>query len=121
MRPLAIGLLLLAALTMAGCATTYAPHRAPEPVARPAPPPVPSPYDSLKVDQVAGPDAESVVIDVRPVTLKKVPPEYPDAARSAGAQGTVRVQALIGTEGRVEDTRMVQSIPLLDEAAMAAI
>jgi TonB family protein len=117
-RPLALGSALVAALVMAGCSSTReVRHPAPNPAARPAPEPI---SDTLKVDEVAGPDA-SVVIDQGPIAIRKVPPSYPDAARSAGVQGLLRVQALIGTQGRVEDTRMVQSIPLLDEAAMAAV
>ena len=50
-----------------------------------------------------------------------VAPEYPDLARQAGAAGTVVVQALIGRDGRVADTRVLKSIPLLDAAAEAAV
>jgi TonB family protein len=117
-RSHALWIALVAALVMAGCSSTHEVRRpAPDPAARPAPAPI---SDTLKVDEVAGPDA-SVVIDQGPIAIRKVPPAYPDEARSKGVQGLLRVQVLIGTQGRVEDTRMVQSIPLLDEAAMAAV
>jgi len=116
MRRLVPALALVAA--MAGCASTRDAHRpSPDPVARPAPAPM---SDTLKVDTVAGPDS-SVVIDQGPIAIRKVPPEYPDLGRGHRVEGLVRVQALVGADGRVEDTRMVQSIQLLDEAAMAAV
>ena len=46
---------------------------------------------------------------------------YPDIARQAGVEGTVVVQALVGTDGRVRDTRVVRSIPLLNGAALEAV
>src|SRR5262249_8766817 len=117
MRPLVLGLTLIAALAMAGCSSQVAHQPAPDPVTRPAPAPI---SDTLKVDQGAGPDP-SVVIDHGPITIRRVYAEYPDVARSKHVQGLVRVQALVGTDGRVDDARMVESIPLLDEAAMAAV
>jgi len=117
MRLLALGLALTAALAMAGCSSTQVAHQpTPAPVTRPAPAPA---FDTLKVDQVAGPDP-SVVIDQGPIAIRKVPPEYP-MSTGRGVQGLVRVQALIGADGRVNDTRIAESVPLLDEAAMTAI
>lgn len=119
MGPLARGLALLAAIAILGCSSTGNVRRGtPEPVAGPAPAPI---SDTLQVDQVALPDARNVVIDERPIVIRKVPPAYPDLGRNQGVQGLVRVQALVGTEGRVDDTRIVQSVQLLDEAAMAAV
>ena len=46
---------------------------------------------------------------------------YPDIARQAGVEGTVVVQALVGTDGHVRDTRIVRSIPLLNGAALEAV
>jgi protein TonB len=46
---------------------------------------------------------------------------YPDIARQAGVEGTVVVQALVGTDGRVRDTRVVRSIPMLNGAAIEAV
>ena len=47
--------------------------------------------------------------------------DYPDIARQAGVEGTVVVQALVGTDGRVRDTRVVRSIPMLNGAALEAV
>jgi protein TonB len=46
---------------------------------------------------------------------------YPDIARQAGVEGTVVVQALVGTDGHVRDTRIVRSIPALNGAALEAV
>lgn len=48
-------------------------------------------------------------------------PTYPDSARAAGVEGTVKVQALLGLDGRVWCSRVVKSIPGLDEAAVDAV
>ena len=50
-----------------------------------------------------------------------MPPAYPDIAREAGVDGTVMVQALVGKDGRVKDTRVVKSIPMLDASALTAV
>jgi TonB family protein len=48
-------------------------------------------------------------------------PEYPDIARQAGVEGTVVVQAMVSVDGRVRDTRILRSIPMLNGAAIAAV
>ena len=55
------------------------------------------------------------------VRTKAVPPVYPAIAQSARVQGDVVVAALIGKDGRVIDVAVVQSIPLLDQAAIDAV
>jgi len=50
-----------------------------------------------------------------------VKPEWPDLAVQAGAHGTVTVQALVGPDGTVLETRLLNSIPLLNEAAESAV
>ena len=64
---------------------------------------------------------EFVHVDELPEALEKVPPIYPDAARQAGVTGTVIVQALVGRDGRVKDSKVVQSTLGLDEAAESAV
>lgn len=56
-----------------------------------------------------------------PEVIKEVKPTYPADARAANLQGTVEVKATIGTDGKVTDVRVVRSIPMLDEAAIAAV
>lgn len=60
-------------------------------------------------------------VDELPVALTRVQPQYPDAARAAGTQGTVQLQALVKTDGTVGDVRVTVSIPGLDEAAKACV
>jgi len=62
-----------------------------------------------------------VYVEELPEAITKVPPEYPDIAREAGVDGTVLIQALVGKDGRVKDTKVVQSIPMLDAAAVDAV
>ena len=56
-----------------------------------------------------------------PRRLKNVAPVYPDAARAAGIQGVVIIEAVIDPQGQVSDARVLRSIPLLDEAALDAV
>ena len=55
-----------------------------------------------------------------PPRTKSVAPLYPEEAKAAGVRGTVRLELLIGTDGKVLDARVIDSIPLLDAAAIAA-
>lgn len=64
---------------------------------------------------------EYVYVEELPEAITKVAPEYPDIAREAGVDGTVLVQALVGKDGRVKDTKVVKSIPMLDQAAIDAV
>jgi len=56
-----------------------------------------------------------------PKKIKDVPPVYPALAKSAGVSGTVTIEATIGPDGKVADATVVQSIPLLDQAALDAV
>ena len=62
-----------------------------------------------------------VYVEELPEAITRVPPAYPEAARKAGIQGVVMVQVLVGRDGSVVDTRIVKSIPPLDDAAAAAV
>ena len=62
-----------------------------------------------------------VYVDELPEAITKVPPSYPDKAREARIQGLVVVQALVGEDGKVKDTQVTQSIPGLDDAAIACV
>jgi protein TonB len=64
---------------------------------------------------------EYVYVEELPEALVKVPPAYPDAAREAHVEGTVMIQALIGRDGMVKDTKVVKSVPGLDDAAASAV
>ena len=56
-----------------------------------------------------------------PVRTRMVNPVYPPIAQSARVQGVVIMEAVVGTDGRVSDARVLRSIPLLDQAAVDAI
>jgi len=56
-----------------------------------------------------------------PRKIKDVPPRYPVLAQQARVQGTVIVEAVIGVDGRVKETRVLQSVSLLDHAALEAV
>ena len=58
---------------------------------------------------------------ILPVKTKNVAPVYPYVARTARIGGEVVLEAVITAEGRIADLRVVDSAPLLDEAAVAAI
>jgi TonB family protein len=48
----------------------------------------------------------------------RVPGHRPPAS---SMEGTVVVQALVGKDGKVKDTKVVKSVPVLDDAAVAAV
>jgi protein TonB len=64
---------------------------------------------------------EYVYVEELPEAITKPSPEYPDIARQSNMEGTVVVQALVGKDGRVKDTKVVKSVPVLDDAAVAAV
>ncbi|MHB2149714.1 energy transducer TonB [Calditrichota bacterium LG25] len=63
---------------------------------------------------------EYIAVSQKPKPVKQVKPIYPDLARKAGVEGTVVVRILIDTKGNVEKAEIFKSIPMLDEAALAA-
>jgi periplasmic protein TonB len=74
----------------------------------------------------AGPAADApipvTVGMTRPEILKRVQPRYTDIARKAGVQGSVIVEAIIDTQGRVTDARVLRGLPMgLDQEAVDAI
>ncbi|MEP7118732.1 MAG: energy transducer TonB [Acidobacteriota bacterium] len=56
-----------------------------------------------------------------PTKIADATPGYPAIAQAARVQGVVIIQATIGTDGRVIDATVLRSVPLLDEAALAAV
>ena len=63
----------------------------------------------------------SLSVDRLPEVIQEVAPVYPEIAREAGVDGTVMVAALVCEHGRVVETRVVKSIPMLDASAVAAV
>jgi len=67
-------------------------------------------------------DAVRAVGKVQPPKLiKQVDPVYPEAARKAGIEGIVILEAKADERGRVTDTRILRSVPALDQAAIDAV
>ncbi len=56
-----------------------------------------------------------------PAKVFDVAPEYPASARMARVEGTIEMDILVGPNGTVEETRIIKSIPQLNQAAMAAV
>ena len=55
-----------------------------------------------------------------PKVIKRVNASYTAEALRAGVQGSVMVEVTIDPQGKVSDTKVTRSIPLLDSAAVAA-
>jgi len=53
--------------------------------------------------------------------IRDVAPVYPDEARKANVQGVVVLEITVGVDGSATNPRVLRSIPLLDEAAVAAV
>jgi protein TonB len=79
----------------------------------PPPPPPPAPVNRTPV-RVGG-------AVTTPALIQRVAPEYPNIAVNAKVQGVVILEAIVGRDGRVEEVKVLRSIPLLDAAAIAAV
>ena len=75
------------------------------------PPPPPPPAAPVRVGGNIKP----------PQKTKDVSPVYPPIAQSARVQGVVIIEATIGPDGKVQDAKVLRSIPLLDQAALDAV
>lgn len=85
-------------------------------------PPRPASALAEQRDRSGVPDPSAfVAVDdpAEPIYTVKAP--FPELARQAGVEGTVVVQALVGPDGRVRETRLLRSIPLLNGAAQDAV
>lgn len=56
-----------------------------------------------------------------PALLKEVQPVYPEVARQAGVEGVVILSVKTDETGKVVETMVLRSIPLLDQAAIDAV
>lgn len=70
--------------------------------------------------RAAGPFRVGEGIDP-PRKIKDVKPVYPASAMAARIGGNVLIEATIGADGKVHDTRVVRSIAFLDDAALHAV
>ncbi len=83
------------------------------PDAPPSPPPVEAPPPPEPVRVGGNITAPTKTRDVRPI--------YPSIAMAARVHGIVIIEATIGPTGHVVGTRVLRSIPLLDQAAVDAV
>ena len=78
----------------------------------PTPPPAPAvERGPIRIAGTLGPPAKLVHVD----------PIYPDIAAGARVEGLVILEATIDGAGKVKDLRIIKSVPLLDDAATAAV
>ncbi len=63
---------------------------------------------------------EFFAVSEKPQIIKKEVPVYPDLARRAQIEGKVVVTVTIDKQGNVEKADIFKSVPMLDEAAIAA-
>jgi len=82
------------------------------------------PTDCFAPGQPVPPGASEppyVYVDELPEATVRVTPIYPDAARAAGVEGMVVLRALVCACGEVSNVSVVQSVPMLDQAAIDAV
>lgn len=79
-----------------------------------AAPAVSASFDQQKRVRVGG--------DVKePKKIKDVKPVYPEEAKNAGIQGIVIIEAVIGTDGSIQEAKVLRPVDLLDKAALDAV
>ena len=76
-----------------------------------APPPPPPPAEPVRVGGNI----------IAPTKTKNIDPVYPAVAQAARVSGVVILEAVIGPDGRVTNVNILRSVPLLDDAAVAAV
>jgi vitamin B12 transporter len=98
------------------------PQELPEPVVSwaPAPPNATMPPAPPRPPEAGELDVYGCCAVTGPRRIRDVAPVYPDAAIEAAVQGTVALELLVDTRGKVASVRVVKGIPGLDDAARAA-
>jgi len=77
----------------------------------------------FNLDKKKGVKKEPVSVSAkeRPELLKKVVPKYPKAALKDRIMGKVVAEVITGADGSVNDVKIVDGIPLLNDAAIEAL
>jgi TonB family protein len=79
-------------------------------------------YTSKENAELIGDFDDQLDFDTPPVMVQAVRPEYPDIARKIGADGVVRLKALILETGEIGKIQIVESAsPILVDAAVTAL
>jgi TonB family protein len=100
---------------------------APAPPPPPPPPPPPDPRAAggarnADVEVTYGETSYTIAGNVRrPRKITDARPVYPPIALTADVSGDVVIEATIDERGRVADARIVQSVPIFDQAAIDAV
>jgi protein TonB len=79
----------------------------------PPPPPPPKPKAPSRIHVGGQVEAAKLIFGPRP--------EYPQLAKMARIQGTVRLEALISRDGTIKDLKVISGHPLLVKAAIDAV
>ena len=90
----------------------------------PPPPPPPPPLGGSSSSGKTSLDPTALKVGGAispPKRLVNVNPVYPPEANEARVQGVVILEVLIGPDGKVENSRILRSIPMLDQAATDAV
>ena len=86
---------------------------------QPPPPPIPAAQTDLPVKPSApirvGGDVQAARIIQQPI------PVYPPLARNARISGQVKLEGIIGKDGRIQHLRVLSGHPLLTQAALDAV
>lgn len=85
-----------------------------------APPAVPIQPSPEPARPAPGP-VRAAQLPVMPRKIVDVHPAYPELARAARVDGTVVLEAVLDTAGRITQLRVLKSVPLLDQAALDAV
>jgi TonB family protein len=96
---------------------------------RPEPPPLPLDIEAPTAEDLANDEIADIhdqLIrdpDVPPRLIRKTNPQFPEQAARAVREGRqkVTVEILVGADGRVVKARVVDSVPLLDDAALKCV
>lgn len=81
-----------------------------------------SPREPPEPEDEVDPEPIRISGDVRPPKkIVHVSPTYPPLALASRIQGTVKLRAIIDVDGSVANLRVVDSVPLLDRAAVEAV
>ncbi|HEX5430573.1 MAG TPA: energy transducer TonB [Bryobacteraceae bacterium] len=83
-------------------------------------PPPPPPPPKVVVKKPTGPVRVGGKVK-QPVLIKRINPVYPTLAKSARIQGAVKFTGIIGTDGTIQDLKVVSGHPLLVPAALQAV
>jgi protein TonB len=88
----------------------------------PPPPPPPPPPPAGEGKGLSDPAAIRIGGGITPPRKTvHIDPVYPPDAKEAKIQGVVILEVLIGADGKVEQTKVLRSIPQLDQAAVDAV